>query len=157
MNTLLLLNGPNLGRLGQRKPEIYGCTTLAQIEAMVTGVIAPAGWSLVSLQSNAESELIDCLERHRDAVGAIVNPGALMMAGWSLRDALEDFPTPWIEVHLSNVWTREAFRHVSVLSSLAAGVICGLGPMGYSLAAHALLGLRDAAQAIPLHDREKRP
>ena len=149
---LLLLNGPNLGRLGQRKPEIYGRTTLAEIEAKVAAAVSGAGWSVQPLQSNAESDLIDCLERNRDAVGAIVNPGALMIAGWSLREALEDFPAPWIEVHLSNVWARESFRHESVLSPLAAGVICGLGPAGYLLAAQALLGL---AGAMPLDMREK--
>jgi 5-deoxy-5-amino-3-dehydroquinate dehydratase len=77
-------------------------------------------------------------------VGAIINPGALMIAGWSLRDALANYPQPWIEVHLSNVWARERFRHESVLAPLASGVIVGLGSLGYRLAAKALLAITDS-------------
>ncbi|MCH9686936.1 MAG: 3-dehydroquinate dehydratase [Deltaproteobacteria bacterium] len=132
--TVLMLNGPNLGRLGMRKPEIYGTTTLADIETAVREQLGPQG-SLIAVQSNAESVLIDALEAHRECFGAIVNPGALMMAGWSLRDALEAFERPWVEVHISNVYARESFRHHSVLSAIATGQISGLGTEGYTLAA----------------------
>lgn len=136
---MLLINGPNLGRLGTRKPDIYGTTSLAEVEADVTAFTAGFGWRLTAFQSNHEGAIIDFLEDHRAAAGAIVNPGALMMGGWSLRDALEDFPAPWIEVHLSNIWSREGFRHQSILCGLAAGVVAGLGAAGYRLAARALI------------------
>ncbi|KJE21171.1 3-dehydroquinate dehydratase [Frankia torreyi] len=141
MSTLLLVNGPNLGILGRRQPEVYGTATLADIESAVTARIADRGWKLVSVQRESEGELIHAIQDNYDSVGAIVNPGALMMYGWSLRDALANYPNPWIEVHLSNVWARESFRHESILSALARGVIVGLGPLGYELAAQALLDL----------------
>jgi 5-deoxy-5-amino-3-dehydroquinate dehydratase len=138
-DVLLLLNGPNLGILGRREPGIYGTATLADIARDVAVEIAPLGWSLRSVQRNGEGELIDAIEQaHHDTVGAIVNPGALMINGWGLRDALAAYPHPFIEVHLSNIWAREQFRHSSVLAPLAAGFIAGLGPLGYLLAASAL-------------------
>jgi 5-deoxy-5-amino-3-dehydroquinate dehydratase len=137
--TLLLLNGPNLGILGEREPYVYGTQTLAEIERDLAADLAPLGWVLRSVQRNIEGELIDAIEQaHHDTVGAIVNPGALMIAGWALRDALAAYPRPFIEVHLSNIWTREEFRHNSVLAPLAAGFIAGLGPQGYRLAVPAL-------------------
>jgi 5-deoxy-5-amino-3-dehydroquinate dehydratase len=139
MATMLLLNGPNLGILGRREPEIYGTATLRDIEKWVAEEISEAGWKLRSLQSDSESDLIRAIQDGYDAVGAIVNPGALMIAGWSLRDALANYPRPWIEVHLSNIWVREPFRHESVIAPLASGVIVGLGPLGYRLAARALM------------------
>ncbi|WP_261554547.1 type II 3-dehydroquinate dehydratase [Frankia tisae] len=145
MSTLLLVNGPNLGILGRRQPEVYGTATLADIESTVTARIADRGWKLVSVQRESEGELIHAIQDNYDSVGAIVNPGALMMYGWSLRDALANYPNPWIEVHLSNVWARESFRHESILSALARGVVVGLGPLGYELAAQALLDLVPAA------------
>ncbi|ETA04479.1 3-dehydroquinate dehydratase [Frankia sp. B2] len=141
MTTLLLLNGPNLGILGRRQPEVYGTATLADIEAAVAARISDRGWKLVSVQRESEGELIHTIQDNYDSIGAIVNPGALMMYGWSLRDALANYPNPWIEVHLSNVWARESFRHESILSALARGVIVGLGALGYELAAQALLDL----------------
>jgi 5-deoxy-5-amino-3-dehydroquinate dehydratase len=138
---LLLLNGPNLGILGRREPEVYGTATLADIEAAVADEVAQRGWGVIAVQRDGEGELIAAIQDHYDTVGAIVNPGALMIAGWSLRDALASYPRPWIEVHLSNVWAREPFRHTSVVSALASGVIAGLGPLGYRLAARALLDL----------------
>ncbi len=140
MPKLLLLNGPNLRLLGRRQPEIYGTDTLAHIEAAVSKEIAGRGWEPVAYQRDAEADLIRLIEDHYECVGAIVNPGALMTNGWALRDALASFPRPWIEVHLSNVWARERFRHESVISPLASGVIVGLGAAGYPLAARALLG-----------------
>ncbi|WP_084431891.1 type II 3-dehydroquinate dehydratase [Kibdelosporangium aridum] len=139
MTELLLLNGPNLGILGRREPDIYGTETLADIEQMVSDEVAGHGWKVVARQHDCEGEMIRTVQDHYDAVGAIVNPGALMIAGWGLRDALANYPRPWIEVHLSNVWAREQFRHQSILGSLASGVIFGLGAIGYRLAARALL------------------
>lgn len=137
--TLLLVNGPNLSRLGSRKPEIYGHVTLSEIEADVQDFAAAKNWAAISFQSNHEGAIIDFLEENRSSAALILNPGALMMSGWSLRDALEDFPAPWIEVHLSNVWSREIFRHKSVISPFALGVIAGFGSRGYRLAAIELI------------------
>jgi 5-deoxy-5-amino-3-dehydroquinate dehydratase len=123
---LLLLNGPNLGILGRREPEVYGTATLADIEAAVAEEVAERGWGVVAVQRDGEGELIAAIQDHYDTVGAIVNPGALMIAGWSLRDALASYPRPWIEVHLSNVWAREPFRHTSVVSALAARALLDL-------------------------------
>ncbi|RKR91919.1 3-dehydroquinate dehydratase [Micromonospora pisi] len=139
MAELLLLNGPNLGILGRRETEIYGTDTLADIEAAVAEEVSHRGWKVVAVQQDGEGELVRAVQGAYDTVGAIVNPGALMIAGWSLRDALANYPAPWIEVHLSNVWAREKFRHESVLAPLACGVIAGLGSLGYRLAARALL------------------
>lgn len=141
MRELLLLNGPNLGILGRREPEVYGTATLADIEALVSAEVAPRGWSVRPVQRDCEGALVGAVHDGDDTVGAIVNPGALMIAGWSLCDALANYPHPWIEVHLSNVWARERFRHESVLAPLATGLIAGLGPAGYRLAARALLDL----------------
>ncbi len=140
MSELLLLNGPNLGILGRREPEVYGTDTLADIEAAVAAEVADRGWKVVSVQRESEGQLIEAVQDAWDSsVGAIVNPGALMIAGWGLRDALAAYPRPFVEVHLSNVWARESFRHESVLAPLASGVIVGLGALGYRLAAQALL------------------
>jgi 5-deoxy-5-amino-3-dehydroquinate dehydratase len=146
MPDLLLMNGPNLGRLGKREPHIYGHTTLLDIEKAVRGRAEAAGYGLRAVQNDCEGELIRALDRNRDAAGLVLNPGALMMAGWSLRDALADFDPPWVEVHISNVWARESFRHVSVLSPLALGVISGFGAHGYILGVDALVtALADTA------------
>ncbi|KPC79006.1 type II 3-dehydroquinate dehydratase [Streptomyces sp. NRRL S-4] len=141
MSTLLLLNGPNLGILGRREPEVYGKATLADVERSVAQEVKERGWDVVSVQRESEGELIHAIQDNYESVGAIVNPGALMIAGWSLRDALANYPRPWIEVHLSNVWAREQFRHESVIAPLAGGVIVGMGALGYQLAARALLSL----------------
>jgi 5-deoxy-5-amino-3-dehydroquinate dehydratase len=138
MAELLLLNGPNLGILGRREVHVYGTQTLADIEQDVQEEVAPLGWKVRAVQRDSEGELIGAVQDAYDTVGAIVNPGALMIAGWSLRDALANYPRPWIEVHLSNVWAREQFRHTSVLAPLASGVVAGLGALGYRLAARAL-------------------
>jgi len=135
---ILLLNGPNLGILGRRQVDVYGTDTLGDIERAVAMEIAP-WYQLISVQRDCEGELIGAVQDHYDVAGAIVNPGALMIAGWGLRDALASFPAPWIEVHLSNIWAREPFRHTPITAPLAAGVIAGLGSHGYRLAARALL------------------
>jgi 5-deoxy-5-amino-3-dehydroquinate dehydratase len=145
VSVLLLLNGPNLGALGYREPEIYGTDTLADIEKAVTAEVSVLDWDVVSVQRDSEGELVGAIHEHRDTtVGAIVNPGALMIAGWSLRDALASYPPPWIEVHLSNVWAREQFRHESVIAPLASGVVVGLGAYGYRLAAQAIMHVATA-------------
>ena len=146
MRTLLILNGPNLARLGSRKPEIYGRVSLLEIVEQLRILAMEREWQVDAFQSNHEGELIDYLQERRNVDALVLNPGALMIAGWSLRDALEDFPAPWIEVHLSNVWSREPFRHSSILSPLAVGVVAGLGSEGYRLAAMALM---QAAEGRP--------
>jgi 5-deoxy-5-amino-3-dehydroquinate dehydratase len=145
MPDVLLLNGPNLAMLGVREPGIYGTVTLEDVANEVAVEVEPAGWRVRPVQRNGEGELIDVLEAHWDAIGAIVNPGAYMIAGWALRDALAAYPAPWVEVHISNVWARECFRHTSVLSAVADGVVTGFGTLGYTIAAQALLRLTGPA------------
>ena len=135
MARILLLNGPNLNLLGTREPEVYGRTTLAQIERELSEQAAAAGHELLSLQSNAEHVLIDRVHAAReDATRFIViNPGAFTHTSIALRDALAGVAIPFIEVHLSNVHAREAFRQHSYLSDIAVGVITGLGVDSYRL------------------------
>lgn len=133
---ILLLNGPNLNLLGTREPEVYGSTTLADIERAASVQASAAGISLTSFQTNHEGELIDRIQAAKAAgVDAIViNPGGLTHTSIALRDALAGVAIPFIEVHISNIHQREAFRHHSYLSGIAAGVICGLGVEGYTAA-----------------------
>lgn len=145
--SILLLNGPNLNLLGTREPQVYGFDTLPKIEAELIKIAADAGIKLQALQSNHEGVLIDRVH----AAGAdgtrfiIINPGGLTHTSVALRDALAGVALPFIEVHISNVHRREAFRHHSYLSELAAGVIVGLGVNGYRLAlSHALKSLAAA-------------
>ncbi len=138
---LLVIHGPNLNLLGTREPQVYGTTTLAQIDAELAQIAADAGANLHSLQSNHEGALIDRIHATRDdgCEFIIINPGGLTHTSVALRDALAGVALPFIEVHLSNIHGREAFRHHSYLSGIALGVICGLGVNGYRLAlAHAL-------------------
>jgi 3-dehydroquinate dehydratase-2 len=138
---LLVLHGPNLNLLGTREPEIYGRATLAEIDADLAARAAAAGHALESFQSNAEHELIERVHRARvDGTAFIlINPGAFTHTSIALRDAFAAVAIPFIEVHLSNIHAREAFRRHSYLSDLAVGVICGLGPMGYGLAVAAAI------------------
>ena len=141
---ILLLNGPNLNLLGTREPQIYGADTLPQIEAELTQMAADAGTKLQTLQSNHEGVLIDRIHAARtDGTRfIIINPGGLTHTSVALRDALAGVALPFIEVHISNVHRREAFRHHSYLSEIAVGVIVGLGVNGYRLAlSHALTTL----------------
>lgn len=133
---LLLLNGPNLNLLGTREPATYGATTLAEIEAAAQGQAKAAGAELSFFQSNHEGALIDRIHaaRNEQVDAIIINPGGLTHTSVALRDALAAVAIPFIEVHLSNVHQREAFRHHSFLSAIARGVICGLGTEGYRLA-----------------------
>ena len=133
---LLLLNGPNLNLLGTREPEVYGSTTLADIEQAASAQAAAAGASLSSFQSNHEGALIDRIHAAK-AHGVdliVINPGGLTHTSVALRDALAAVTIPFIEVHLSNIHSREQFRQRSFLSDIAIGVICGLGADGYRLA-----------------------
>ncbi|MFP4437022.1 MAG: type II 3-dehydroquinate dehydratase [Chloroflexaceae bacterium] len=140
MKKILLLHGPNLNMLGQREPEIYGATTLPQIDDMLHERAVAAGVTLLAFQSNHEGALIDFLQAEGwDADGIIINPGALTHYGLSLRDALASLSAPIIEVHLSNVYRREQFRHTSVVAPVATGQIAGLGWRGYLLALEWLL------------------
>ena len=145
MQTILALHGPNLNMLGRRQPEIYGSTTLAEIDAALAARAAAAGLRLISFQSNHEGALVDMLQGEGwTAAGIIINPGALTHYGLALRDALAALSAPIIEVHLSNVYKREPFRHSSLVAPVATGQIAGLGWRGYLLALEWLVeGLKE--------------
>ncbi len=148
MHNILVLHGPNLNQLGQRQPEIYGHTTLAEIDAQLTAA-AGARATLRSVQSNYEGGLIDAIQAaHGWAQGILINPGAFGHYSYALRDALAGAGLPTIEVHLSNVYAREPFRHTSVLTAVCRGVIGGLGVDSYLLGLEGLLrGLEMGAQS----------
>ena len=139
---ILLINGPNLNLLGTREPGIYGSTTLADIEQRLSQQAKQAGAKLTAFQSNDEGALVDRIQRAAaDGVDFIIlNPAAYTHTSVAMRDALTAVRIPFIELHLSNVHAREAFRQHSYFSDIAAGVICGFGAKGYELAlAYALL------------------
>lgn len=132
MKTILLINGPNLNMLGTRQPEIYGTTTLSEIESMVAGKAAEQGWKVKAFQSNHEGGLIDFIQaEYKGADGIIINPGALTHYGYSLRDCLAAVDIPIVEVHISNIQKREEWRKKSVLTEICSGLISGLGTEGY--------------------------
>lgn len=134
---ILVLNGPNLNRLGKRQPDVYGTTTLADIEQRLRERAEQAGAEIVFIQSNHEGELIDAVHEAADhSWPVIINPGGFTHTSVALRDALVELQgTPgFIEVHISNVHAREPFRHHSYLSPIATGVIAGLGTAGYEMA-----------------------
>jgi 3-dehydroquinate dehydratase II len=139
MAHILLLNGPNLNLLGLREPGLYGHVTLAQINERMTQLAAEAGHRLSTYQSNSEAELIERI--HQAPTGhvafIIFNPAGFTHSSVALRDALLAVKTPFIEVHLSNIHAREAFRHHSYFSDVALGTIAGLGAVGYELALRA--------------------
>ena len=139
MARLLLLNGPNLNLLGTREPGVYGATTLASIEQRAVAVAKEGGHELEAFQSNAEAELIGRIHKAgQDGTAfAIFNPGAFTHTSVALRDALLGVKLPFIELHLSNTFAREKFRHHSFFSDIAVGCIVGLGAFGYELAIQA--------------------
>lgn len=140
---ILVIHGPNLNMLGRREPEVYGSVTLDEINAALQERAAVSGVTLLTMQSNHEGGLIDFLQAEGwDADGIIINPGALTHYGLALRDALAMLKAPIIEVHLSNVYRREPFRHTSVVAPVATGQIAGLGWRGYLLALEWLVGDR---------------
>ncbi len=147
---ILLVNGPNLNLLGEREPDVYGRTTLAEIEEMVRH--ACAGWNVgvTAFQSNHEGQLIDFIQEHRrQARGIVINPGALTHTSVALHDCLKAVGLPAIEVHLSNVHAREEFRRTSVVAPACRGQIAGLGPRGYLLAAEWLCAETARRVAVP--------
>ncbi|MTH63983.1 type II 3-dehydroquinate dehydratase [Paracoccus shanxieyensis] len=139
--TIHILNGPNLNRLGKREPEIYGHTTLAEVEAWARD--AAQGTPVEFRQSNAESQIIDWIHEAIDdgARGIIINPAGLTFTSVPVMDALKMFPGPIIELHISNIHRREAIYHKSLMSPVVTAVIAGLGPKGYPTAVRALLEL----------------
>jgi 3-dehydroquinate dehydratase-2 len=141
MSTILVLHGPNLNLLGTREPEVYGHATLESINQRLASLAVAAGHHLQTLQSNAEHVLIERIHAARsEGIGFIVfNPGGFTHTSVALRDALLGVGVPFIEVHLSNVHAREPFRRRSCFSDIAAGVICGLGALGYELALQAAI------------------
>jgi 3-dehydroquinate dehydratase-2 len=135
MAKILLLNGPNLNTLGQREPEIYGQATLRDVEESVRKLVEPAGHILAPFQANSEGELINWLHGQRPADFLLINAAAFTHTSVALRDAVKLMDVPFVEIHISNVYAREPFRHHSYFSDIAVGVIAGLGVMGYELAA----------------------
>lgn len=139
MTTVLLLNGPNLNLLGLRNPDVYGTTTLADLERMVIELGASLGVEVRTAQSNSEGGMVDHVHEARHIDGLVINPGAYAHTSYAIRDAIEAVPVPCIEVHISNIHARETFRHTSVLSPVVDGFVCGCGVFGYELALRALV------------------
>jgi 3-dehydroquinate dehydratase-2 len=139
---ILVLNGPNLNLLGTREPDIYGTETLADIEKASRARAAELGLEIEFRQSNTEGELVDWIQGARKGkAGIVINAGALTHTSVALLDALQASELPVVEVHLSNIFRREAFRHHSYISQAASGLVCGFGGLGYSLALEAIAHL----------------
>ena len=132
---LLLINGPNLNLVGKREPSIYGSETLKDIQEDLLILAVQLNTKLKFFQSNSEGELIDCIQKSVGSVdGILINAGAYTHTSIALRDALLGVAIPYVEVHLSNIYSREEFRHKSFLSDKALGLVCGFGPKSYQLA-----------------------
>ena len=135
-----VINGPNLNLLGRREPEIYGSTTLADINLALEQVAAGLGVSLVFAQSNSEGALVDAVQQAAGSCnGIIINPAAYTHTSVAIRDAISAVALPTVEVHLSNVYSREEFRHKSLIAPVVVGQITGFGPKGYELALRGLV------------------
>ena len=132
---LLLVNGPNLNLVGKREPSIYGAQTLEDIQADLTTLASELDVRLKFFQSNSEGEMIDCIQNSVGSIdGILINAGAYTHTSIALRDALLGVAIPYVEVHLSNIYSREEFRHKSFLSDKALGLVCGFGANSYQLA-----------------------
>ena len=148
MSTILVLNGPNLNLLGQREPDVYGATTLADVEALCQSTAQKLGHVCDCRQSNHEGVLIDAIHEAGRAykagtlIGVVFNAGAYTHTSVALHDAIKGAGVPVIEVHISNVHARESFRHHSMLSPVAAGIVVGFGVQGYALAIEGLVAKR---------------
>ena len=139
---ILLINGPNLNLLGQRQPDIYGSTTLQEIVDAVRHRASEHGVTIADFQSNIEGEIVDFIQNHAaGADGVIINAGALTHYSLALRDVFEAVQKPVVEVHISNIYAREEFRHHSVVADIAVGQISGLGWRGYIAALDSLVGI----------------
>lgn len=143
---ILILHGPNLNMLGTREPQVYGTTTLADIDAACAALAAELGHSVETFQSNSEGELVSRLqEASRRNAGVVFNPGAYTHTSVALRDAVLAAAVPVVEVHLSNVHRREEFRHRSLIAAAAVGQVLGFGADSYALGLRALAGILDAS------------
>jgi 3-dehydroquinate dehydratase II len=144
---IFVINGPNLNRLGRREPEIYGTTTLAEIEIMCRE--AAGDWPMRFHQSNLEGEIINWTHEAIDeGAGIIINPAAFSFTSIAILDALKMFPGPIIELHISNIHGREPYYHNSLISKIATGIIVGLGPTGYAIAIKAMLNLLESQSLL---------
>lgn len=141
MKKITILNGPNLNLLGTREPEIYGATTLADIEALCVATAHKHGLEVSFKQSNHEGDLVDWIQQAgKDSCAVIINAGGYTHTSVAIHDALRSVAIPIYEVHLSNIYAREEFRQKSLISPLAKGVLCGLGAAGYTLLIDRIVG-----------------
>ena len=137
---LLFINGPNLNLVGKREPKIYGSQTLEDIQKELFSLARELDVKLQFFQSNSEGEMIDCVHKSSGSIdGILINAGAYTHTSIALRDALLGVAIPYVEVHLSNIYSREEFRHKSFLSDKALGLVCGFGPISYQLALQGII------------------
>ena len=145
-NTVYVLNGPNLNLLGTREPEKYGRASLADVEKLVRGRAREFGWEIVFRQSNHEGDIVDWIQEAaaKRAIGVVINPAGHTTTSIAILDAILGVKLPVIEVHITNIHAREAFRHTSYVSLAAKGLVCGFGITGYALAIDGLAALAKA-------------